>query len=123
MTPKKRYLHNNRFTWDESVSGSSQIKSSAQRGIRAKILELYPSLEAEMDDIWPKKAPMILVKCKDHISLITVDNEILFWNHYDGPYMPTLKLLHKCTSSPWLVISSETFLLTMSILMISKKIE
>lgn len=32
----------------------------------------------------------------DHINLIVMNNEVLFFNHFDGPYFPTLKLIHKC---------------------------
>ncbi|CAG8746594.1 3166_t:CDS:2, partial [Funneliformis caledonium] len=31
----------------------------------------------------------------EHINLLTVNNEILFFQHFDGPYYPTLRLLHK----------------------------
>ncbi len=33
---------------------------------------------------------------KDKITILTVDGEPLFFQHYDGPWFPTLKLLHKC---------------------------
>lgn len=41
---------------------------------------------------------MLLSKGQDYISLVSVDGVILFFNQRDGPYFPTLKLLHKCTS-------------------------
>jgi PUA domain protein len=31
------------------------------------------------------------------VSLVIVNNEPLFFQERDGPYMPTLRLLHKCT--------------------------
>ena len=33
---------------------------------------------------------------RDHIELIVVKGELLFFKQRDGPYIPTLKLLHKC---------------------------
>jgi malignant T-cell-amplified sequence len=51
-----------RFTEEESVSSQGQVKSSVQRGIRAKILELYPLLEGVLDDILPKKSNITLVR-------------------------------------------------------------
>ncbi|KAJ1567471.1 hypothetical protein HK405_005853 [Cladochytrium tenue] len=84
-----------KFSSKESVSGQSQVKSSVQRAIRAKIIEQFPALEPHLDDLMPKKAPLILVKCQDALNLVTVNNVVLFFNHFDGPYYPTLKLLHK----------------------------
>jgi hypothetical protein len=40
----------------------SKVKSSAQRGIRSKILEEYPKLEPYIEDILPKKEQLDLVK-------------------------------------------------------------
>ena len=84
-----------KFTEEESVSGTSQVKSSVGRGIRKKILEQYPLLGEIIDDLMPKKAPVILVKCHDHIQIVSVNGEILFFNVRDGPYYPVLALLHK----------------------------
>ncbi len=33
---------------------------------------------------------------QEHVTLVVVNKEPLFFNHRDGPYMPTLKVLHKC---------------------------
>jgi len=42
----------------------SLVKSSVARGIRAKIAEQYPQLEADgvLDELVPKKANVIVVK-------------------------------------------------------------
>eukprot|EP01135_Chromosphaera_perkinsii_P000602 Nk52_evm5s136 gene=Nk52_evmTU5s136 len=87
--------HSNSFTEEECVSGTSQVKSSVGRGIRKKILEQYPMLEEVIDDLMPKKSPIILVKCHDHINIVAVGGEMLFFNERDGPYYPLLKILHK----------------------------
>ena len=51
-----------KFT-NEDISGQTQVKSSVQRGIKAKISEQYPLLEGEvLDTILPKKASMYAVK-------------------------------------------------------------
>ncbi|WVQ80278.1 hypothetical protein IAT38_002383 [Cryptococcus sp. DSM 104549] len=48
-----------------------------------------------IDEIWPKKEALGLTKCHDRISIFTVQTVPLFFQHFDGPYVPTLKLLHK----------------------------
>ncbi|GAA5938725.1 translation machinery-associated protein 20 [Sporobolomyces koalae] len=48
-----------------------------------------------MDTLWPKKETCSLVKCRDHVSMYTVHGEPLFFQHFDGPFYPTLKVLHK----------------------------
>eukprot|EP00930_Biecheleria_cincta_P073359 TRINITY_DN60658_c0_g1_i1.p1 TRINITY_DN60658_c0_g1~~TRINITY_DN60658_c0_g1_i1.p1 ORF type:complete len:181 (+),score=44.75 TRINITY_DN60658_c0_g1_i1:55-597(+) len=80
------------------VSGQNQVKSSMQRGIKQKILEQYPRLEEVMKEIWPKEAVMVVAKCKDHISLVVVDKVPIFWQERDGPWLPTLRLVHKYPS-------------------------
>ena len=51
-----------RFTIEEHVSNQSQVKSSQQRQIRNKILEQYPQLEPIIEELMPKKEPMIVAK-------------------------------------------------------------
>ncbi|GAA5873654.1 hypothetical protein JCM8547_002668 [Rhodosporidiobolus lusitaniae] len=48
-----------------------------------------------LDVLWPKKETLTLVKCRDHISMYTVHGEPLFFQHFDGPFYPTLKILHR----------------------------
>ncbi|ONK78687.1 uncharacterized protein A4U43_C02F21390, partial [Asparagus officinalis] len=55
----------------------------------------YPGLEPLMDDLLPKKSPLIVAKCQNHLNLVVVNNVPLFFNIRDGPYMPTLRLLHQ----------------------------
>ncbi|WRT63725.1 uncharacterized protein IL334_000648 [Kwoniella shivajii] len=50
---------------------------------------------AVIDEIWPKKEALGLTKCHDRISIFTVQTVPLFFQHFDGPFIPTLKLLHK----------------------------
>ncbi|KAL5533280.1 TMA20 [Sanghuangporus sanghuang] len=83
-----------RFTQSE-ISSQSILKSSAQRAIRSQLLEQL-SINAEtLEQIWPKKEPLILVKCKDRISLYVVNGEPLFFQQFDEQLYPTLRLLHK----------------------------
>jgi predicted RNA-binding protein (TIGR00451 family) len=73
-----------------------QLKSSAQRAIRARIADQYPSLDDDaLDALAPKKgAPMVLGKCADKVTVVLVDDTPLFFQHRDGPYFPTLRVLH-----------------------------
>ena len=87
-----------KFTIEENVSSTSQVKNSVQRSIQSQIISQFPLLEPIIDEIVPKKQ-MILAKCQNHIQLVTVNDEILFFNERDGPFFPTLKLLHKCEDS------------------------
>ncbi|MFS7986368.1 putative PUA domain-containing protein [Helianthus anomalus] len=83
-----------RFT-SEDVSGQNQVKASVQRKIRQSIADEYPGLELVLDDLLPKKSPLIVAKCQNHLNLVVVNNVPLFFNIRDGPYMPTLRLLHQ----------------------------
>jgi len=51
-----------RFDDKDSVIGIQQLKSSVQKGIRAKILDQYPTLEEYVDMILPKKDALRIVK-------------------------------------------------------------
>lgn len=34
----------------------------------------------------------------EHIEILTVNGELLFFRQREGPFYPTLRLLHKCKS-------------------------
>merc|ERR1712217_959227 len=63
-----------------------------------KLLEEYPRLEPVFNEIWPKNAVMVIAKCKDHITMVVVDKVPIFWQQRDGPWLPTLRLLHQYPS-------------------------
>jgi PUA domain protein len=83
-----------KFSTDDSISSTSQIKNSVQRSIISQIVTQYPLLENAIEQILPKKA-MVVGKCSENVQLIIVNNEIVFYNQNNGPFYPTLKLLHK----------------------------
>jgi len=84
-----------KFVKEEDVHGQNQVKSSAVRGIRNSLTQTFPGIEGKLDEILPKKQPILIYKCQNHINLIVVNTEIVFFNERDGPYFPTLRLLHK----------------------------
>jgi len=51
-----------KFNASEDVAGRQNVKSSVQRGIRAKIVETFPKLEPYLEEIIPKKSQLSLVK-------------------------------------------------------------
>ncbi|KZS98962.1 hypothetical protein SISNIDRAFT_545805 [Sistotremastrum niveocremeum HHB9708] len=80
------------------ASGQSILKSSVQRSIRATLLSQMNWDAETLELVWPKKEALVLVKCRDHISIYTVQGEPLFFQHFDGPFFPTLRLLQKYPS-------------------------
>jgi len=83
-----------KFSDKENVSGTTQVKTSVIRSIRAKLLDKYPDIEDYLDQILPKKEPIKLIKCHDHIEILAVGGEPVFFKQRDD-FMPTLRLLHK----------------------------
>ena len=82
-----------KFDEKDNVSGTTLLKSSVRKGIRAKLLDSYPGIEAYLEDLLPKKENSSIVKCHDHIELlVNAQGELLFFRHYDGPWCPTLKV-------------------------------
>ncbi|KAL3211937.1 hypothetical protein MRX96_008198 [Rhipicephalus microplus] len=93
-----------KFDEKEHVSGITQLKSSVQKAIKGRILEQFPLSEDYINQILPKKDLLRTVKCHDHIEiLINGSGELLFFRQREGPYFPTLRLLHKYPFlCPWL---------------------
>ena len=79
------------------VSKLEQTKSSVARGIRGRIAEQYPKLEDDdiLDALIPKKSTMTIAKTVEKNAVIVVDGVPLFFQLRDGPYFPTLKVLHR----------------------------
>lgn len=85
-----------KFDDKENISGVNNAKSSVQRGVKASVLQNFPFIEDYIDEILPKKDGLKIVKCHEHIEILTrMNGEPLFFKQRDGPYYPTLKLLHK----------------------------
>lgn len=84
-----------KFQPSTDVSGQTSLKSSVQRSIRSNILSHWKIDVETLEQIWPKKEPLTLVKCREHISIYSLHGEPLFFQHFDGPFFPTLRLLHK----------------------------
>lgn len=90
------FLFGCRFDEKESVSGTQQLKSSVQKGIRTKLLEQFPHIEKYIDVILPKKDAFKIVRCHEHIEiLVNGVGDQLFFRQRDSSWMPTLRLFHK----------------------------
>mmetsp|Transcript_26174 Transcript_26174/g.26415 ORF Transcript_26174/g.26415 Transcript_26174/m.26415 type:complete len:182 (+) Transcript_26174:55-600(+) len=83
-----------RFSVEENVSSTSNVKNSVQRGIQSQIMSQYPVIAPIIEQIIPKKS-IQLAKCTDHIQLVLLNNEVIFFNQRDGPFFPSLRTLHK----------------------------
>uniref|UniRef100_A0A7S1U6C3 PUA domain-containing protein n=1 Tax=Phaeomonas parva TaxID=124430 RepID=A0A7S1U6C3_9STRA len=83
-----------RFNPEEHVSGHSNVKSSVQRGIKARLVELYPPIESIIEDLLPKKPPLTMGRCSvgAHIQVICKGHVPLFFKDRDNIY-PHLKVL------------------------------
>ena len=88
------------------VSTSTQVKASVQRGIKARVAEANPNItEEELDALLPKKPPLVQYKVGPHMMLYckkgeaeegkTPPDEPIFFQHRDGPILPTLRVVHK----------------------------
>ncbi|KAG8759772.1 translation machinery-associated protein 20 [Serendipita sp. 396] len=85
-----------KFSPAADIAGQTILKSSAQRTIRTNLLAQWQIDQEVLDTaIWPKKESLVLVKGRDHLSIFTLHGQPLFFQHFDGPFVPTLRLLHK----------------------------
>jgi len=96
-----------KFDPSADVSTSSQVKASVQRAIKSQIGDANPALTEEiLDELFPKKTPLVQYKVGSHLMLYCqhVDSEEegvsasdipVFFQHRDGPVLPTLKLVHQ----------------------------
>lgn len=94
---------------NKSLGSQSQLKASVQRQIRQLLITQLPKLalpletetaselEILIEHLLPKKQSIYQVKHEtSNIVSVSPNPEIyLFINNFDGPYMPTLVLLHR----------------------------
>jgi PUA domain protein len=93
-----------KFDPSTDVSTSTQVKASVMRSLKTKLIECNPKLKDELlDGLMPKKHPLVQFKVGPHLMLYcrkiekenaSPSDEPVFFQHRDGPIMPTLKLVH-----------------------------
>eukprot|EP00585_Thalassiosira_rotula_P012119 CAMPEP_0196138702 /NCGR_PEP_ID=MMETSP0910-20130528/6246_1 /TAXON_ID=49265 /ORGANISM="Thalassiosira rotula, Strain GSO102" /LENGTH=130 /DNA_ID=CAMNT_0041399333 /DNA_START=220 /DNA_END=608 /DNA_ORIENTATION=+ len=98
-----------KFDPNEDVSTSTQVKASVQRNIKSQITAAHPFFAEPnnttvLDELLPKKPPLVQYKCGPHLMLYckqsegsssSAGDEPVFFQHRDGPILPTLKFVHK----------------------------
>ncbi|KAI1234809.1 Malignant T-cell-amplified sequence 1, partial [Lamprotornis superbus] len=83
------------FDEKENVSNCIQLKTSVIKGIKNQLIDQFPVIEPWLNQIMPKKDPVKIVRCHEHIEILTVNGELLFFRQREGIFYPTLRLLHK----------------------------
>jgi PUA domain protein len=103
-----------RFDPLADVSTSTQVKASVQRSIKTQIAKAHPHITEEiLEELLPKKNPLVQYKVGPHLILYCrkiqrqadddedddddvaiPSQEPMFFQHRDGPILPTLKLVH-----------------------------
>lgn len=78
----------------EDIHSKSNIKSLAVRGLKLNLVDQFPGLEPVIDEVIPKKATIVQVKCEDKISVYLMDGEVVAFGKFDELY-PSLRLVHK----------------------------
>ncbi|XP_069603297.1 malignant T-cell-amplified sequence 1 [Ranitomeya imitator] len=84
-----------KFDEKENVSNCIQLKTSVIKGIKNQLNDQFPGIDQWLNQIMPKKDPVKIVRCHEHIEILTVNGELLFFRQREGPFYPTLRLLHK----------------------------
>ena len=80
------------------MSTTNKVKNSVGRALHSQLVEQYPALEECIESLLPPKS-MVVGKAEGNVQLLIVGGEILFWQEKGiGPWMPTLRLLHKYPS-------------------------
>ncbi len=88
---------------ETDLGPATALKSSVRRVIRQKLTDQYPALAADegalLEAAWPNKASVTTMKfAREHVQMFIADKQVLFFQHYDDWYLPSLRLLHKCKS-------------------------
>ena len=59
---------------------SAPLKASVAKGVRNKVVEIYPEMEEYIDTLWPKTAKVLQLKPKgvSHVHFLRVDDRVCF---------------------------------------------
>jgi len=79
----------------DDVKSQTQMKTSVLRNICKQLVDTYPTLAADLDILLPKKEAVYIAKCNNYINLVMSGGQVWFFQIRDGPYLPTLKVLHR----------------------------
>lgn len=108
-----------KFEPKPDLGPATALKSSVRRVIRQKLTDQYPALAKDegalLEAAWPNKASVTTVKfAREHVQMFIAEKQVLFFQHYDDWYLPSLRLLHKCKSPSvkFVCIPSSSFVLT-----------
>lgn len=84
-----------KFDEKEDVSHCVQLKTSVIKGIRSQLAAQFPGAAPWLSQILPRREPVRLLRCHEHVEILAAGGELLFFRQRDGPFYPTLRLLHK----------------------------
>ncbi|KAJ3433126.1 mct-1 protein [Anaeramoeba flamelloides] len=84
--------------WNPQNLKRNVLKSSLRRKIQKAIVQQYPALESLITTLMPKKKKLEVGKAENHLQFYIIESTILFFRWRQGPFYPTLKLLHQIPS-------------------------
>jgi PUA domain protein len=94
-----------KFDSSSDVSTSTQVKASVMRHLKSEMLKKHSALTEDiLEALLPKKSPVVQYKVGPHLMLYcrhvehedkSPSDEPVFFQHRDGPIMPTLRLVHQ----------------------------
>ncbi|KAH9582843.1 Malignant T-cell-amplified sequence 1, variant 2 [Schistosoma haematobium] len=85
-----------KFDEKEDISCTNNAKNSIVKSLRTRLTEGYGIDIKMVDQILPKKDVVKHIKCHEHVDLYSdSDGEVMFFRQREGPFIPSLRLLHK----------------------------
>ncbi|KAH8871013.1 Malignant T-cell-amplified sequence 1 [Schistosoma japonicum] len=85
-----------KFDEKEDISCTNNAKNSVVKSLRTRLTDDFFIDKEMVDLILPKKDVVKHIKCHEHVDLYSdSDGEIMFFRQREGPFIPSLKLLHK----------------------------
>ncbi|KAG3292789.1 MCTS1 [Ictidomys tridecemlineatus] len=95
LLPPSPWIVFKKYDEKENVSNGIQFKTSFIKVIENQSIGQFSSTEPWLNQIMPKSKPVKIVQCHEQTEIFTVNGESLFFKQGEGPFYPTLSLLHK----------------------------